>query len=85
MKRVISVIQEDGTTEIQWGDREPHDGHIQGYVSVHENGTLTVPFRGQDDTPYLFTLNSLGASIAISEDNEPGFGTEILWHMERES
>lgn len=84
MKRVVSVIQEDGTTEIQWGVEEPAEARIQGYVMINEGGTLCVPFRGGDDTPYLFTLNKLGASVVISEDAEPGFGTETLWKMLRE-
>lgn len=84
MKRAISIIQEDGTTEIQWGRREPGDGIIDGYLLIHTSGAITIPFRGPDETPYLFTLNSLGASVSISEDTEPGFATEVLWSMIRE-
>lgn len=79
MKRTISVIHEGSTTEIQWGAREPADGVIHGYVLIHEDGTLTVPFRDKDDTPYVFVLGPERRAVVLSEDQPPGRDDEAVW------
>jgi hypothetical protein len=82
MKRTVSIIQEGATTEIQYGEREPVDGVIQGFVQIHEDGTLTVPFRNEADDAFVFVLDERGARVVASEDRPPGDEAPVLWTSE---
>lgn len=58
MKRTVSVIHEGTTTEIQWSEREPADGQIQGFVHIDQEGNLIVPFVNPvTERPYVFVLS----------------------------
>jgi hypothetical protein len=78
-KRTISVIYEGSTTEIQWGAREPVDGVIDGYLLVHEDGSLTIPFRNDEDEAFVFVLDGNKGRVVASEDQPPFPDAPLLW------
>ena len=82
-RATISVIHEADTTEVQWSDREPGDGVIFGYLLLHSDGTLTVPFRNADDDAFVFVLDSDGGRVVSSEDQPPVASAPVLWSSEK--
>ena len=80
-KVVVSVIHEGGCTEIQWGHEEPV--HILGYALINEDGTLTIPFRTDEDDPFVFVLDENRARIVASEDQLPPYeGELVVWESQ---
>lgn len=77
-KTVVSVIHEGDTIEIQWGEEEPVNGRIQGYVQIVD-GTLYVPFRDGLDRPRMFVLGDGQATVYVSEDVPPDTDSKIAW------
>lgn len=77
-KTVVSIIHEGETIEIQWGDEEPVNGRIKGYVQIVD-GTLYVPFRDRFDNPFVFKMSGSEAGIFRTEDVPPSPNDEVAW------
>lgn len=82
-RATVSVIHQGDVIEVQWGDAEPVDGRIFGYLLLHDDGALTVPFRNAADDPFVFVLDSRGGRVVESEDQPPDESASILWQSER--
>lgn len=78
-KTVVSIIHEGDTIEVQWGEEEPVNGHIRGYVQIVD-GDLYVPFRDGFDRPRMFVLGKDRVGVFLSEDVPPAEDARVLWH-----
>ena len=68
-KIAVSVIAERDVVEIQWGRQEPAEGQLDGYVLIHPNGTLTFPFRDDEDNPFVLLIE--GNGVTDHQGREP--------------
>ena len=80
-KTVVSVIHEGETIEIQWGDQEPAEGRIKGYVQIVD-GALYVPFRDGFDRPRMFVLSPDRVGVFVSEDVPPAEDAKVAWRSQ---
>lgn len=72
----ISSVIEGGTTEVRWFTDKVNP---LGYLLIHEDGTLTVPFRNAKDVPFVFVLGDEGGRVYLTEDQPPCDTDELCW------
>ena len=84
MKTTVSVIHEGGTTEIQWGNREPQSAVIQGYGLIDaETGSLMIPFTNGSGESFVFVLGPHTQGVYPTEDIEPYPSVAPVWESNR--